>query len=663
MDAKGLFLGIDIGESISQVCCYDEKSRNILPVLGKDDSPYFQNMIPLSKIFENETTAPERLASMIQALTDAVFFRLGKEKISAIGLCLHDISEEKRRIWSEALSIAGVDRSRYILMGCEETFAYYAFSGEPAGYTRGVVLYDLSENGLKGCFLQRVSYKGFTILTENDESTESELIKKAGSGAIPLKEAENELIAFFKSTLEKNTVSSIYLTGEPFEGADLPEDVLSILGKGGHRIYAGMNLYVKGACIGAISKVIRAADPFRIAGLNKTQGTAGNLSVCIMACRNRISSEISLTVREKGETKRKVIVERGSNVDDSFVTFECIPGERGEIQFIVEPLTQNTPDIYTVKLRSGKDFSKEIVRLKVQLYFSDEDHMTVTVESAQGEDDCDKEIFEADLLGKGGGASSVRTDGVILCRCPKTDIPYVFPATGEEIYSAEELVKCLYENIYLTGVDGGVFNNDLFSFLRERAGCGETADKVQELWESGGSLKETLLTVFREINYYSPKDIVIIEPVIDGLKTGKRALVKYGRAEAYIERGCLTKALKELREIMELNPDSELPEKFYAKVLYNAGVCYARCMMYEKAGEMFEGSYGFVKDEKTKDAALFARALSGTEPGILFMKGEWENAGQRAKEFREEIEKQNKGTGDPAMRLESIQQRFITKYS
>lgn len=662
MDTKGLYLGIDIDENVSQVCFYDEKSRSVKPVMGKDEDPYFQNAMSLSSIFENRETAPDRLASMTEALIAAAKCQTGEEKLRVLGVCIHDHSEEKREIWHEALNSLGIESDRYMLMCREETFAYYAFSSDPGTYTRGVALYDLKETGLTGCFLQRITYKGLTILTETDERSSEDKIKKAGSGEILLKEVKQELGAFFKATLDKNPVSSVYLTGEAFDSGEMPDELLGILGRGGHRVFAGMNLYVKGACIGALTKVFPGADPFRTAGINKTAGIPGNLSKCIMACKNRISSRISLAVKDRGEVKKHVIVERGSNVDASCITFDCFPGEKGEIQFTVEPLMQNTPDHYTVKLQSEKDFAKELVRANVVLYFPDEDHCNVFIESAEGA--FEPESFRADLLGNGGHMPHGSTDGVILCDHPKASDPFVFPATGDEIYSAEELVKYIYENIYLAEAEGGFMNNELFRFLREQTGYKVAADKLEDLSGSGASLKELLVTLFREINYYSPQDILIMEPVIDGLKTGKRALVKYGRAESYIDRGCIAKGLKELLEIMELSPDSELPEKFYAKVLYNAGVCYGRCLMYDKAAEMFEGSFGFVKDGKTKEVALLARALSETEPGILYMKGEWEQAKEKASALRKEMEKTGDGgVSDIEERVDRLEEEYLRKYS
>ena len=660
MDTKGLYLGIDIDENISQVCFYDERSRNVQPVSGKDENPYFNNAVPLSTIYANTETSVSRLSSMTEALIAAASCQTGDEKLRMLGVCMREISEEKRRIWHEALAGIGIGPDRYMLMCREETFAYYAFSADPGTYTRGVALYELNETGLDGCFLQRVTYKGLTLLTETDEKADSGIIKKAGTGEVLLKEAKGELGTFFRSTLDKNPVSSVYLTGEAFDAEELPDDLLSILGRGGHRIFAGMNLYVKGACIGALTRVFPNADPLRNAGINKTAGIPGSLSRCIMACRNRISSRISIAVRERGELNRRTLVDRGSNVDDSCVTFECYPGEKGEIQLAVEPLTQNTPDIYTVKLQSDNDFSKKLVRVNVTLYFPDEDHCDVFIYSDDGA--VEAEDFSIDLTGSGQGMTRTATDGVIFCEQPKAQVPYVFPATGDEIYSAEELVKYIYENVYLAEADGGVINNELFTFLKEQAGCRVTAEKLEELSNSGASLKELLLTLFREVNYYSPQDITIMEPVIDGLKTGKRALVKYGRAESYIKCGCITKGLKELLEIMELNPDSELPEKFYAKVLYNAGVCYGRCLMYEKSAEMFEGAYGFVKDEETKTKALLARALSDTEPGILYMKGEWEQARERAGELRSETCAGTEDNVKTDERIEQLESCYLRKY-
>lgn len=667
MDTKGLYIGIDIDENISQVCCCDTTGRTIQQVNAKYEDPYFHNNTPLSRIFENEDTAPGKLSSMLKALMDAAANQAGEDRLGVVGLCLRDHSEEKRRIWHEAFAGLGIERDRYILMGREETFAYYAFSSDPGTYARGVVLYDLDREGLTGCFLQRVTFKGMTILTENDEDAGSDAARKAGFGECSLDEAKQDICSFFKATLDKTPVSSVYLTGTAFDVAELPDEILNVLSRRGHRIFAGMNLYVKGACIGALSKAMPMADPFRSAGIYKNvklSGGAegiGGLSRCIVACKNRISSEIYVVEKDRGELKGRLLIGRGSNVDDSCISFDCISGERGQIQLEVLPLTQNTPDIYTIDLKPVKDPATELVRVNVTFYFYNEDKLRVTVSGYNGV--CAEHTLDIDLLGTGKQTVRTRSDGVIVCEYPAAEVPYVFPVTGDDIYSQEELAKYLYENVYLTGAEGGFVNDDLFAFLRDRVGNGALADKLEGVRDNGGTLKDMLLTIFRDVNYYNPQEISIIEPVIDGFITGKRALVKYGRAEAYIKRGCFAKAVKELQEIMEMNPDSELPESFYSKVLYNAGSCYARCLMYEKAAEMFEGSYGFVKDEKTKGAALFARAISGTEPGILFMKGEWENAVQRAKDFRKEIENPGDGIGDPGERLERMEQGFIKKYS
>lgn len=666
MDTKGLFLGIDIDEDISQVCYYDKISRNVQPVAAGEGNRVFQNNTPLSRIFTNADAAPGRLAAMLGALIEEAKKQTGEEQIGLIGVCLHDYSEEKRRLWHDAFKGLDMDRDRYILLGREEAFAYYAFSADPGTYTRGVALYDINGSGLTGCFLQRITFKGLTLLTEADEIMPTESVKKAAAGETQLASALQDICSFFKSTLDKNPVSSVYLTGSAFDTAELPPDMLSVLGRRGHRIFAGMNLYVKGSCIGALAKSYPMADPFRSAGIYKNvsvSGTAagvGGLAGCIMACRNRISAEICVVEKSKGELKSRTLVARGSNTDVSCRDYDIILGERGEIQLEVLPLTQNTPDIYVIKPETPMDPSKEIVRVRLSLYFPDEDHMSADICGINGS--CSDEHFDIALKGSGKQTVRTRSDGVIVCEGTMAGEPYIFPATGDEIYCAEELSKFLYENIYLTGADNSFINADLFSFLRDRTGNGALADKLEEAQKNGASLKDMLLTVFRGINYYSPQDVVIIEPVIDGLRTGKRHLVKYGRAEVYIKRGCFAKAVKELQEIMELSPDAELPESFYSKVLYNAGVCYARCLMYENAARMFEGAYGFVKDEKTKEAALLSRRLSETEPEIIYMKGEWERAGERARELKGEFTDAVSTDTDFTDRLARLEDRYIRKY-
>lgn len=667
MDTKGLFLGIDIDEDISQVCFYDKVSRNVQPVMAKKDSPFFQNNVPLSRIFENEESAPARLSSMLDALITAAKEQTGEEQLNIAGVCLHDYSEDKRLIWHEAFRQLGIPRESYLLLGKEETFAYYAFSADPGTYTRGVVLFDMEPSGLTGCFLQRVTFKGLTLLTESDDSLATDSVKMAGGGETPLEPAMQDICGFFKKTLDKNPVSSVYLTGTAFDTEELPSQMLAVLGRRGHRIFAGMNLYVKGACIGALAKAYPMADPFRSAGIYKNVSVSGEaagvggLARCIMACRNRISSEICLVEKKDGELKSRTLVARGTNADLAGMSFDLIAGEHGEIQIEVSPLTQNTPDIYRIRLETDKDPSKEIVRVNTALYFPNEDTLAVYIRGINGS--CRDETLDIDLRGSGKQTVRTRSDGVIVCDSNVSEVPYVFPETGSEFYSEEELVKFLYENIYLTGTDRSFINGELFSFLRDGTGNKELADRLEEIWKAGCTVKDFLIELFKGTCLYTSRDINIIEPVIEELKTGKRPLVKYGRAETFIKCGCLSKAVKELTEIMEMNPDSELPESFYAKVLYNAGVCYARCLMYEKAAVMFEGSYGFVKDDAAKSAALLCRRLSGTEPQILYMKGEWEQAGEKAGKLSREFSQSRGMPDDFDEAVKKLKQDYVKKYS
>ena len=667
MNTKGLFLGIDIDEDYSQVCFYDNKDKSVQPVFSGNESPFFQNAVSLSAIWEDETSSVKKISSMLAALIASAKEQTGEEDLSSVAVCMHDYSSAKRDVFHRAFEGLGIGRDRYILLGEEETFAYYAFSSEPALYAQGVVLYDLKKDGLKAYFLRRVSFKGATILTQTEGSLTSASVVKAAKGEIPLSQAENEIRDFFKTTLEAEKVSSVYLTGQAFDTDELPESFPAVLGRGGHRIFAGLNLYVKGACVGALAKAFPMADPFRSAGIYKNVSIAtddalsgaGRLARCIMACRNRISSEISVIERKGDVIASRVILESGSNIDDSHISFECIPGDDGSICLEVTPVGQNLPDVHILVPKGAGDEATGLSRYIVSFDFPDEDTALVNV-CRRGSDSFEE--TKIDLLGSGKPSLHDKKSGIIYCETPVANVPFIFKETGAELYSLEELVKYTYENVYLTSKDFA--GDELFSFLEDQVDSKALSERLKNLSDTGGSLKDILLTMFREVGYHTSQEIAIIEPVIEGMATGKRALYKYARAESFIKNNCLSKAIKELEEIRELGSDPELPESFYAKALYNEGVCFAHCLMYERAAVCFEQSYSYDKNEKTKASALLARRLSGTEPEIMYMKGEWESAGVRAGELREKaIESIRAQERDAEEEIERLKEEYLRKYT
>ncbi len=628
MEANGLFLGIDIDNEISQICYYDVEKRSVQTVYKSGEDPNFINSKNLRDLLKDKETRHKAVQHMISGLISAAKVQTGLKSVSALCICLHDYSYEVREVFHRALGLLGIPKDKYILLGEEETFAFYAFSSEPALVAQGTALYNFKEEELSACFLTKVNYKGTTVLREVDDLIRSDKLRATARKEKNLIDSQNELINFFNKTLKENLVSSIYLTGKGFNVNEIPKPILVRLSSGGHRIFVGQNLFVKGACICALAKKIPMANPFKSAGIFRNvslsdygaMSGAGRYSTCVMACKNRITSNISVKTYTNGISNWQPLIRPGTNIDEASKEFECLLTDDNYILFEIEPLgAAKRVEIFELKGFPRRD--SKTTRIKLSLDFTDEDKLRVTAKDIGFGEEVKASLVEVseifDLKPKEYKPyTGIKTKGLIICNSHRAISPYVFSETGRNIYTIEELVHYLYNNIYLVKDD--FLNEDLIKFLELELKNEDLGQKMRLLLENGASLSLILLTLFKEVDYYDSEEIKIIEPVIESMETANPVLRKYSVATTYIKNNCISNALKLLEEIDFTNKEDILPETFYYKAKHNIGVCKARLFEYEEAAEYFEEAYKEGGLEESRLMALRARVLSDTKPSVNY---------------------------------------------
>ena len=672
MEANGLYIGIDIDENISQVCYYEREDQSVRPVYNTGDSPEFINATGLSELLAAQPHPEDMIYKMIKALVDKAKEQTGNNGVEMLAVCLRDYSRKMRETAVKALDMMGIPKEKYILIGLSEAFAYYAFNAEPALFAQGAALFDYEQNGIDAYFLQRISYKGNTILREIDRSVSSDTLASVVKKELLLKDVADEICGFLDKTLTENKTSSVYLTGPGFDADEIPQEILNLIGKKGHRIFAGQNLFVKGACICALAKASPIADPFRRAGIFRNMSISGGSdpsggrhSSCIMACKNRITTGVGLRAFNKGESLIRTIIRPGANIDESSGEFECILTDENVLELELKELVANVAVIEKVDLSDIKKREDRMTRVSVSVYFPDEDNMEITVkdlgfgEARRAEGGIVHKTIPMTGLKQGSG-HRFQSTGVIMCDSKRALVPYVFTDTGRNIYTIEELVQYLYENIWL--INEGMINNELFKFIGDDTGNTALAEKLKKQAYTGVTLERMLLTIFKEVNYHTPEETTIIEPVLAKIQSIDPVLKKYSVAETYMNNNCLTRAQKSFQEILEAPEDEELPESFYGKVYHNMGVCFARMFMREEAAECFEKAYDTGHMEESRKQALYARILSGTKPGITFGQLEFENMKSEIEALREEKSRIIHNEGVPVEeRLEILKSEYLRK--
>lgn len=364
-NANALFLGIDLCNEFSQVCYYDIKSQKTEPIpFGKTDM-IFKNPVSLDMIFESmQEGLPiqiNELANLVGYLLDtAKKFRKTSE-ICQIYVTVDDFNITLLDALKTAFSMHGYNSEKVAFLSHEECYAYYAFCQKRELWNGGVLLLDYSQRGLESLELADVKIKNNDIIVEEQTFFDDPQLIEAIKGEKNLEKIDVLLESFARQVLNGKVIASIYLTGEGFNTDKLPPLFLKCICNR-HRVFAGQNLYVKGACFAAFED---------------SYGTRFDNTV--FACKNRITTGIEIGILERGKNKILRVVKPGINWYEAGKTMEFILDECNEIRINMIPVAKKENYEEVIELSEFPYRANKTTKIKVEFEFTADDRCLVTI--------------------------------------------------------------------------------------------------------------------------------------------------------------------------------------------------------------------------------------------------------------------------------------------
>lgn len=621
--ASNWYAGIDLGQRFSQVCCLTGSDiRNAAAaenIQADDGTLLFPNPVNLSVIFQDgKCVDPTTLTALLRQLLAKLKEKQGSLP-KAIGVCLHEFTKESAESIIKALSGCGIPAAHTYVVSREEAFAGFVY-GSPAGLRNpGSMVFDYDETGIRSLFLKEIAGEKHRYVTVNTTAGSEETFGPGALGRESLPDMEEALSDFANTALKARNCMGVYLTGCFFDTDRFPEGFLKKLCTG-RRVFAGQNLYVKGACL-------LAADG----------GSLRLFGNSIPAMRNRLTAQISILSVMNGQTKELTLVRQG----ESFLS------AGGTSRYMEEGLTALT---LLVRDREEPPFPVDLplggfptrddrtVRLKLTLHFSDTTQASVKLEddgfgsfypstgrkfstqiflgkSEAGQKDAQGNAQERSEQGKSRqeGQEERSLLNWLMPASRPTLRPFMAEPSERRIYSVEELGFFIYHSMYL--IDKDFVNTDLLTFL-QAIGQERLADRLSALKESSGLLSESLTEILRACGLYSADEIRHLSSLFDTLKAAspheRLAMV----AENYIANDCLKSAGENLRKILDDRQDPALADSFYGRVWHDLGVVLSRSFLYARAARCFEKAYALNHNEASHLAALQADSLAKGESFI-----------------------------------------------
>ncbi len=589
--------GIDISDAVTMLSCYTSADKEPATVSTVTGSQKFQ--IPtvfaklkgmnhwiygeearrlvkagqaygaeniLTKALEEDIVMIEGQAYLAKDLLEMYLTKLialtgqtlQSDLVGKMVFTVEQVSSKATSLFQKVAEDFGLGADQVMVLDHTESFYYYALSQDAKIFQQDVLLLELNGNTLRSCILQRN--------TRTTPQTVTLLPKEEGS---LLGDRDEQFAGILTEIFDQYHVSGVFLVGEGFEGKWM-EKSLRILCQG-RKVFAGMNLYSKGACYAGGVKSGFSNWPYVFIGDNEVKM---NLYLQVIAGRK----QQFLTLLSAGDSRYSSgeeceIVLKGNKVIN---IYRQEPTEKGakRISFSLEGLPERTPDASRLRV-SVKPVSDTAAEITVRdLGFGEMSPAT----DLTWEFTVDKET----------GASEEQGGEIHLCMQPIAGIPLYMEETGINLYSMEEL--SLYISKQVSILDKSFMNRELITWITGQMHAEALAKQLTDLYSRSAPLHLFLNAILTENGFLDAKEHRKVIDTAASLENRSLAERHKIRGDHLLEAGRCQEAIREYGRILE-NSDEELNIKVKGDLWHNMGVAFGRLLFYREAGECFEKAF------------------------------------------------------------------------
>lgn len=382
-----VIVGIDLGNDYTQACVYNNEKNEpesvdfstgnevyVIPsavlyepkdntwLVGEEANKSFAlgNGILFNniydKILDKEPIRNDDICVMpfelISVLVDYVLFCvrrfIGEDRIDAVCFTVPSFKPEVLRIVERTAKELLPKECRITYSSRIEACAHYALCQPENKAHADIVLLDYSRSGLS--YLRIV-----TVANMGKELVMSEY--KDYSEKVPYdttKSMENELLSVVTEEFDRKNISTVYLTGDGFSREFETPQLINFLCTR-RRVFAGQNIYSKGACYQAYE-----------------ESAGSRFKNTIFACNERITTGIELKIEDHGIAKVLRLVKPGINWYKAGCSYDFILNDCNELNFFLSPVDSSQKEKVVVSLADFPVRENKTTRITVELSFEDD---------------------------------------------------------------------------------------------------------------------------------------------------------------------------------------------------------------------------------------------------------------------------------------------------
>lgn len=321
--------GIELGKEYVQLCVKTEMMKEPESVTKVAGTQNYR--IPTEANLEDKGEVQELFRKLWKMLTPYG----SRESLEYLVFCLEDNSEGMREMLSEIIKIYNISVDKVRFLDKSECFASYVIHQSGELLTHNSLLIE-NKNGQKSKYLLHKHPRTIPAVMEVHDVSERTV----------------------EEVFSEHAISSVFLVGDDYE-EDWMQKNLKLL-KRGRRVFAGKNLYVKGACF---------------CGEDLKQ----EVSTYLYLGAEKVCCNIMLKVQAKGKETYAPIVEGGKNWYESHGALEVLLLGEPQLEFAMIPINGKEKKTAVIHLKGLPARPEKTTRLRIELELTDSVHGKLTI--------------------------------------------------------------------------------------------------------------------------------------------------------------------------------------------------------------------------------------------------------------------------------------------
>lgn len=396
-EERRLIVGIDLGQEITQMTCFDftsyepvpigrkvqgERSYEIPtalavnPVTGEwywidDEHAKREGVICLNYLLadvlrEEQIVVGKYTLESYQVLKRFIVKVLSilpeyypTDKIRKLVITVDQKTERLKRDLLQICEELGIPKGGFALQNYRQSYMYYAISQPKELWLNNVGLFEMENNRLiySQIDIDRKTMPYIVGVTQKDLSDGIDWRGLAEEGDAHISYA---FLNAANTALHKQMVTTVYVTGRDFEGSWAGDALKELCA--GRRVFRGQNLFTKGACYAA-----------------RELSGEGKLSQCLFLDEEMIASNVSIRLYKDAAIQDVLLAKAGSLWSEVDVSVDVIPDEEDEIQILMQDVLKHEMRAHMLSLSGFAGRKNKMTRFTIRIRFADSSTCIVTL--------------------------------------------------------------------------------------------------------------------------------------------------------------------------------------------------------------------------------------------------------------------------------------------